>query len=266
MAAKPLLRALRTCQDYLKYCMVHKLPLHGNNFDGTLYEFWAKQALASHLGLSGVRRVGGSGDNGLDLHGSWDLSRFLPKGMKAPKAKDATASKGKTEDSKDTANLQASHLSPKTSPLSPLSLLFHVHSSGQRVNLSKDITVLVQCKNYRQKIKVSTVRELAGIREFHTNMRLELAVKTTFMLLVSPQPLTALATSQLNISDVPMLHVLLDPLSLNPASQPSDYDVKFWKSGGVKSVYLNHKARSLLAGLEVEKALCGKRLATVGIK
>lgn len=45
-------------------------------FRGTFYEFQAKEALERYLHLTDLRRVGGAGDNGVDLIGKWNLSRF----------------------------------------------------------------------------------------------------------------------------------------------------------------------------------------------
>lgn len=45
-------------------------------FRGTFYEFQAKEALERYLYLTDLRRVGGAGDNGVDLIGKWNLSRF----------------------------------------------------------------------------------------------------------------------------------------------------------------------------------------------
>lgn len=66
----------QSCQEYLTYCQKANIRLSSRLFRGTFYEFQAKEALERHLHLSGLARVGGAGDNGIDLLGRWDLRCF----------------------------------------------------------------------------------------------------------------------------------------------------------------------------------------------
>lgn len=191
-------------------------------FRGTFYELAAIDVLSSHLGFTGLVRVGGSGDNGLDLVGTWDLSRFLEvaEGTKLPRG----------------------------------SLLLLAQKTPS-FDFRHHVNVLVQCKNSLSKIKATIVRELAGIREYHTNMKSALEVSTNFMVLVSSLPLTLQAQVQMQMSNVPMLHTRMIPSEKTIENGENDYDLSNWKSASLQSVYINPPALRLLKGLGVESFL-----------
>lgn len=73
------LKEAQSCQDYLTVCLKSMISLSSRVFRGTFYEFQAKEALERHLNLCNLSRVGGAGDNGIDLLGKWDLSKFKRK-------------------------------------------------------------------------------------------------------------------------------------------------------------------------------------------
>ncbi|WPK23772.1 hypothetical protein PUMCH_001018 [Australozyma saopauloensis] len=80
------LREARSCQDYLSVCQNSTISLSSLAFRGTFYEFQAKEAMETHLHLTDLVRVGGAGDNGVDLFGKWDFARLcnlkqLPQGQ-----------------------------------------------------------------------------------------------------------------------------------------------------------------------------------------
>ncbi|KAM9899757.1 hypothetical protein OXX79_005536 [Metschnikowia pulcherrima] len=94
------------------------------------------------------------------------------------------------------------------------------------IDIENDIVMLVQCKNYKSKIAAATVRELAGIREFHINMRSKADKMRTFMMLVSPLPMTKQGQRQMDTSDVPMLHMQVSPLLPPQVPGPDDFRSK----------------------------------------
>lgn len=117
-------------------------------------------------------------------------------------------------------------------------------------DLASGVTVLVQCKNYNSKIGAAVVRELGGIYDFHVKTSADL--RSTFLFLVSPEPLTRQAQAQLDTASVPMAHMRMR--AMQPIAQEV-YHLESWTGGEVVSAYLNRKARRLLHGLEVEREL-----------
>ncbi|ODV79601.1 uncharacterized protein CANTADRAFT_36098, partial [Suhomyces tanzawaensis NRRL Y-17324] len=229
----------QTCQEYLDYCKHNKVSLETANFNGTLYELYSKQMLESFLRCKGLIRTGGAYDNGLDLYGKWDLSQFH------------AYSKEKLD---------------RTEKVSSRSLVKQSIEGGAAslaISLEKDIAVLVQCKNVSRRITASLVRELAGIYNYHVKKRTgPNSVLTSYMLLISPTTMTAQALSQMNTSTFPMVHLVLPalqytgPRGSDTVLQPQDlFDVVNWSGKGIQLAYLNSKARSLLAGLNMELQL-----------
>ncbi|GEQ70491.1 hypothetical protein JCM33374_g4169 [Metschnikowia sp. JCM 33374] len=230
------LKEVQSCQEYLDFCHNRGTALSGTVFRGTLYELTVKNLLEKSLNCFNLVRTGGAGDNGLDLFGRWNLAAYLP-----PPAADSPA----ITPTKATK-------SPKPPATSLLSVCKPFCSRKSAVELSQDVVVLVQCKNHKSKVKASTVRELAGIREFHINMASKTDRRRTFMMLVSPLPMTKQAHQQMDTSDVPMLHAQVSALTAPPEEGPGDYLLENWTGGVLGPVYLNASARILLHGLTVE--------------
>lgn len=171
----------------------------------------------------GMVRVGGAGDNGVDLMGRWNLAHFGRQGEKVS---------GKL-------------------------LLLKTKSSktqGAQINLENDVIALVQCKNYATKIKAATIRELAGIYEFHVKTKLD--AMRVFFFLVSPYALTKQAQAQVDSSKVAIIHLKLAPLSLqNEAGEEERYDMEKWSGGNLGAAYMNPVAAKLLQGIPVREFL-----------
>ncbi|OBA21306.1 hypothetical protein METBIDRAFT_179699 [Metschnikowia bicuspidata var. bicuspidata NRRL YB-4993] len=218
------LKEVQSCQEYLDFCRLKGTPMNSTVFRGTLYELTAKALLEQSLHFSDLVRSGGAGDNGLDLYGRWDLSHYRPADGAIRKP-------------------PASSLLLACKPFS---------AQNNALDLRQDVVVLVQCKNHRVKIKAATIRELAGIREFHINMTSKTERRKTFMVLVSPLPMTKQGTQQMDTSDVPMLHAQVSPLEAPLVPGPGDFCLQKWKGGVLGPVYLNFSARTLLQGLSVE--------------
>lgn len=226
------LKEVQSCQEYLDFCRLRGTPLHGTVFRGTLYELTTKQILEQSLGCFNLVRSGGAGDNGLDLYGRWNLEPYHVPPLDDP----------------------VHSAKPAKPPASSLLLVCKPYSARKSaVDLAQDVVVLVQCKNHKLKIAANTIRELAGIREFHINMRSQTDRRKTFMVLVSPFPMTKQAQKQMDTSDVPMFHAQVSPLEppLNPGA--GDYILGNWTGGILGPVYLNFTARLLLRGLTVER-------------
>lgn len=226
------LREVRTCSEYLEYCRVNQLPVDSAIFRGTLYEFSTKEKLESIMNCRRMVRVGGAGDHGVDLIGNWNLSEY---------------------DVDETAKLTSRLLLLK-SKLGGSSLPL--------LNLEDDIIALVQCKNYASRIKASTIRELAGIYEYHVKTKLD--TMRVFFFLVSPYPLTKQAQVQMDTSKVPIVHIKLLAMNLdgiaignveNTELETSEekYQIERWSKGSFKAAYMNKTAAKLLTGLNVQR-------------
>lgn len=221
--ASGLLRHVQSCAAYLHLCKENANSLESATFRGTLYEYWAKEALETRLHCCGMKRVGGAGDNGVDLLGQWDLSRFL---------------------------------SPATTAAPLHSLLLRCKPVSTKPGAWEllNTTALVQCKNHKGKIKAATVRELAGVWDYHVGGVPKVERRRTYLFLVSPFPLSKQAQAQVDSSDIPMIHVKLAPMLLGDVTGTDlDYDVENWSRGEFGPVYLNYTARRHLEGLDVEK-------------
>lgn len=221
---------IQTCEAYLAYCKLEQKNLTNPHFKGTLYELAAKECLEKHFNCYDMTRVGGAGDNGVDLFGKWDLTRYISKQPTVVRAMQKVPS---------TSIMLVAKQHPLATELAP-------------VDLKNDVTVLVQCKNYSSKLQATTIRELAGIYEFHVKSKLDRM--KVFFFLVSPHPLTKQGMRQMDASMVPMVHIKLQPYKLvNPLTP--DYNLAHWVGNDIGKVYLNPKARKLLKGLEVAEKL-----------
>lgn len=123
-------------------------------------------------------------------------------------------------------------------------------AAGSDIDLASGVSVLVQCKNHTNKIGAAVVRELGGIYDFHVKTRADR--RSTFLFLVSPEPLTRQAQAQLDTASIPMAHMRMR--AMQPASQDV-YDIESWSGGEIVSAYLNRKSRRLLQGLDVERTM-----------
>lgn len=223
------LREVSSCSDYLDYCRANHVLLDSAMFRGTLYEFLTKEKLESTMSCHNMVRVGGAGDNGVDLIGKWNLGEY-------------------DMDERTKASSKLILLKSRPSASAPAS-----------IDLENDIIALVQCKNYASKIKASTIRELAGIYEYHVRTKID--TMRVFFFLVSPYPLTKQAQAQVDTSRVPIIHMKLLPMmeNLEKGSEKDDpddmYSIKYWTTGGIKTFYMNKVASKLLAGLDVRKRL-----------
>lgn len=218
------LREAQSCSDYLDYCRGNQVLVDSATFRGTLYEFFTKEKLESIMSCRDMARVGGAGDNGVDLIGKWNLGDY--------------------------------EIDEKAKTSSKLILLkTKCNGSAQApTNLEHDIIALVQCKNYASRIKASTIRELAGIYEYHVRTKMD--AMRVFFFLVSPYPLTKQAQAQMDTSKVPIIHMKLLPMELENTENIEDmYHIKHWRSGSFKTVYMNKIASKLLTGVDARKKL-----------
>lgn len=207
--------------QYLKHCKLKEVNTNSTVFRGTLYEFHVKHLLETKLHAKNMIRCGGSNDNGIDIIGQWDLSSFYLKSL-------TMNSMG-----------QKFHNS---------SLLNHLPGSSSKrpISLLNDIQLVVQCKNTKKKLGAADVRQLSGILEYHKFHK-----KKTFMMMVSPHPLTTQGISQLNKSSYPMINLVVSPLR----NKIDSYDYDNWEGGGLLSAYLNLTSTKVLNGLKMEQQL-----------
>ena len=156
---------------YLEYCAAHNINLRLTVYKGTLYELQCKEFMTQYLHCHQLVRVGGAYDNGVDIIGRWNLRQYKAK-------------------------------LPKLLVKPPLTSLLHYEKELDQV------LVIAQCKNVGTKIGAKVVRELAGIYEYNLK-RAPKTLRTNYMFLFSPHPLSDQGMKQWNTTDVPMVHVQL---------------------------------------------------------
>lgn len=226
-----LLKDLRTPLEYLDYCKNNGLDVRSSLARGTMYELSTMQFLEHSFHCNNLKYVGGAHDNGVDLFGLWDLSAYFNLLEHLPTKLPANCLISKSlQYKKDKADAKS-------------------------IDLRHDVQALVQCKNYRTRVKASTIRELAGIYEFHVKTALDRL--KYFVFLVSPVQLTRQAVTQMDTSDVPMLHITLSPNIMGPHTTREDhYDPKHWSQSEPGAIYINPRACKLLVGLTDEIIRC----------
>ncbi|KAI5957272.1 RRG7 [Candida jiufengensis] len=205
-------RSITLIQDgrlYLQYCLENNINTESTVFKGTLYELYVKQYLESKFHAKDLIKCGGSYDNGVDIIGKWDLNPFYNKSL---------------------------NFAETTKKLHSKSLV------NSLPNI--DIQLLIQCKNFKKKLGASTIRELSGVLDYYKFNK-----KSTFMFIVSPQPITNQAISQLDKSSFGIINLSISTLKNNI----DHYNYDLWKGGELKSIYLNKMARNLLDGFHIEK-------------
>ncbi|KAI5963977.1 RRG7 [Candida margitis] len=207
--------------QYLKQCRINEVNTNSTVFRGTLYEFHVKHLLETKLQAKNMVRCGGAYDNGIDIIGQWDLTPFYKESLKI------------------------NSIEQKISSSSLLN--YTAGSSAKRpISLSDDIQLVVQCKNTKKRLGAAEVRQLSGTLEYHKFNK-----KKTFMLMVSPHPLTAQGISQLNKSTYPMINLVVSPLK----NKIDHYDYASWEGGNLSSVYFNLAATKRLSGFRMDHQL-----------
>ncbi|PVH17678.1 uncharacterized protein CXQ87_000571 [Candidozyma duobushaemuli] len=220
-------RDIQTSKDYLEYVRINDKDVTTTIFRGTLYELYAKEFLEKRLNCYDMTRVGGAGDNGVDVFGKWNLNTYwkalsdVQKLKKYPRTSILTASKQYN----DAIDSEATRI----------------------IDLESSIQVFVQCKNYKKRIQPATIREIAGVYDFHAKTALD-RMKSFFFLL-SPFPLTKQAHRQFDTSPVPLLHLKIPS---SPVEYVDEDDESVDSFGEPAPIYINQKARKLLRGLEAE--------------
>lgn len=236
-STKPL-SLITSPSQYLSYCKSNSINLNSTVFKGTLYEYHTKMVLEKLLHFKNITRHGGAFDNGLDLHGKWDLNYFYR------------------------AHLQ--HYSPKQK-ISPRSLLNRAVEAQELetdpkrkrklISLENDINALVQCKHVASQISAQTIRELSGIYNFHVpDQNFKYSILKNFIFLVSTGPLSPQATVQLNLTKIPMVFVTVKPLKF-PSEEEDVYDYNKWRGGELTGVYYNRVVGDLVDGFDMNLAL-----------
>lgn len=226
------------CGTYLQKCKRNNTNIISTVFRGTLYEYTAKKLLETQLKCYGVFRQGGSFDEGVDLIGHWDLSHFF----------DINKS-NIIKQIKADSNPEVLALITNSTELN--TLLANNMTSKDFISMQKDIKILVQCKNHKSKIQAKVIRELVGI--YTHNINTPSLTSSTFMLLVSPGPLTKQAQAAIDQANIPFIHIIMTPLTLKPdIIREHVYKLDSWKGGLVESIYLNNYSKLLLKYLNIE--------------
>lgn len=225
--------AIQDCRSYLKYCESNKVDTTSTVFRGTLYELSCMEFLKKEMHCTNLIKVGGSYDNGLDLLGKWDLNHFYRQ------------ARDNYPDKRTLKKLPSTTLLSKSTEFTP---------GG--ISLQDDVNVLVQCKNFTKRIGPSTVRELGGIYNFHVKYRSASFHNILFFITLSE--LTKESRKMLDALSFPVMCIRLQPLhySLKESYDPAKYfDLDNWHGGTLDGIYLNHNARNVLRGLNIELQL-----------
>lgn len=237
-----ILSQVYNSEEYLRHCKAKEASLNSTVFKGTLYEFTSKDFLETKLKCFDLIRKGGSFDNGIDLVGKWDLYHFFKlneKGIKGKKIARTSATE---------------KIIPIINNSKELHELRNTKSKKDAISMRNDINVLVQCKNHNTKIKASILRELVGIYLQH--IRTEIDTNSTFMILVSPCPLTKQAQSIIDQTSIPLIHIILSPMAPSSKRKNMDlYNLSNWSGGNIESIYLNNYSKILLKYLNIELEL-----------
>ncbi|CAN3368001.1 hypothetical protein DICA1_F39282 [Diutina catenulata] len=193
------LAEIQSVEAYMDYCATKRVNLASTVFKGTLYELQCKEFLHQKLNCFHLIRVGGCYDNGIDIIGKWNLQHYFDK-LKSPP------------------------------PARSTSVLRYVKDLDA-------INILVQCKNIGTKISARVVRELAGIYDFNVK-RTAKQLRTNYLFLFSPHPLSPQAMTQLCTTNVPMIHVQLRVSAMGTKT--------------IGGIYMNPMASKHLHGLNLE--------------
>ncbi|KAK6461283.1 hypothetical protein DFJ63DRAFT_221957 [Scheffersomyces coipomensis] len=239
---------IQDCQTYLNYCKINQVNLDTPVFRGTFYELYLLHFLQDYLHCRNLMKVGGAYDNGIDILGKWNLNHFYQRSDVFKSAKEKSSK------------------IPTTSLLKQAIEVSDPTTSKSSISLENDINILVQCKNSSKKITAKVIRELTGIYYYHINggalkspSATKTLISTHYLFLVSPTRLTPQGIAQLDQSQIPIIHMRIDPLQHNPnksIDEDSVYKLENWDIGGqLYSIYLNTVARKLLTGLKLELQL-----------
>lgn len=224
-ALKTCVRDIQTSRDYLEYVRINNKDVTTTIFRGTLYELYAKEFLEKRVNCFDMTRVGGAGDNGVDIFGRWNLATYWNSLSDAQKLKKY----------------------PRTSILSASKQYNDAidNEIDKLVDLETSVNVFVQCKNYKKRIQPITIREIAGVYDFHARTAVD-RMKSFFFLLL-PFPMTPKALCQFDTSPVPILHLKIPS---SPVEHANEDDESVDSFGKPAPIYINKKARKLLRGLE----------------
>ncbi|WEJ95247.1 Required for respiratory growth protein 7, mitochondrial [Yamadazyma tenuis] len=231
------LSQVKNCEQYLQHCHTNNVSFTSTVFRGTLYEYASKAFLEDKLKCFDLVRKGGAFDNGIDLVGKWDLSHFFKLNETDIKAAKVLRSRAK--------------VIPIITNSKELHELKNTKSTKKNISIKHDINILVQCKNHRTKIKASILRELVGI--YSQYIKNDDDKNSTFMVLMSPSPLSKQAHSIIDQTSIPLIHIILSPLELSSHDTSIDNSViDSWDGGVVQSIYLNSYSKILLKYLNIE--------------
>lgn len=185
-----------------------------------MYEYSCLSFLKNNLNCKNMVRIGGANDKGLDLVGKWNLKPYY----------DALT------------NI------PKTFPLTTLVSKSVEHSKKGALSLENNVNILVQCKHYSKKIKPNLVRELSGTYSFHVSSRN--SSKNNILFLMALTSFTDEALKAFDTFSFPAVFLRVQPMVNNDLN--TIFNIDSWDRGCLQSFHMNHKARSLLKGLNLE--------------
>lgn len=228
---RSLLTNASSIQDYrlyLSHCRRNLIDIDTNIFRGTLYELYVKDFLLANLACFELVKVGGAGDNGVDIRGKWNLDYF----QQLQKKKLSKLSVGLV------LRLLLKYIDLKTNS-----------KQGRSINLKRDIKVLIQCKNVSSKIGAGLIREIIGT--YHMNVKLDPPVQN-YLFLISKNILTPQAVALADSATIPIIHLRISPLEYGGSDNKDIYDPEHWTGGELVSAYINSQAREYLDGLSME--------------
>lgn len=236
---------IQDCQSYLDHCRFNEASIESTIFRGTFYELVTKKFLQNQLNCNSLVRAGGAYDNGVDIYGKWDLSKYWNHAVSKISEKEKLL-------------ISPRMFEKSTKPILRISREFYEHFTRvkqpkHQISLKLDIDILVQCKNHDTKIPALVVREMIGVYHYHVTKKEEL--RRTIMFLISPKPLTPQGVRQVDTAQIPIVHCTLTPLLPYLTKKNDIYDLENWGGGILETVYMNGVSRSLLQGLQIESQM-----------
>ncbi|CAH2352091.1 required for respiratory growth protein 7, mitochondrial [[Candida] railenensis] len=229
------------CRSFLDHARTNNKSMQTTVALGSLYEILAKEIMTNKLDMRDMECCGGTGDEGLDIFGKWNLEAYFK-------------SNNKSRQEYEPKDLISKRMHEKlVRPILKNSVEFKETFQLPVKTSSKSLTnggnVLVQCKNTKSPISAKVIRELAGIYFFH--VRTQEDSKNTFMFLVAAKKLTKQARVQFDTANFPLVFCRISPLKVQSIMQ-DPYDIKSWTGGKLKEFYCNSYSNQLLRGLDVE--------------
>ncbi|QLQ81860.1 hypothetical protein HG537_0G01140 [Torulaspora globosa] len=195
---------------------------HTTVFQGTLYEHTVMRELEGKLAMTNLRKTGGANDRGVDIRGSWNISKVF--NTMSPILK-----------------LDQTEI-PARCKFNGVTFKPFRHKLPRETQLN----VLIQCKAFTSsKVAPREFRELLGT--FTSQVSNSQRNKTAIMM-CSPNMLTKDGLSLINSVSMPLIYLRIEMLR----QRGTEYDID---SGRLLNYYENEYAAQFLQGMGIKEWL-----------